>query len=191
MTYTIRFDRALTFASEIHRHQRRKGSDVPYITHLLATASLVGTHGGTEDQVIGGLLHDAIEDCITTVPDIRAQISDRFGAPVLEIVEACTDADTDPKPPWHERKTRYIQHVLDAEHGAPFLLVSLADKVHNAQSIIHDLRTIHSALWDRFTGHRDGSIWYYTSLADAFKQRQPGALADELARLVEEMERLG
>ncbi|MFU8803731.1 MAG: HD domain-containing protein [Bradymonadaceae bacterium] len=191
MSYTTRFDDALIYTSAIHRHQKRKATGIPYITHLLAVASLVGVHGGTEDQVIGGLLHDAIEDCIDKVPEIRTQIGSKFGQTVLDIVEACTDADTIPKPPWRERKLVYIKHVQDADPRAPFLLVSLADKVHNAQSIVQDLRVMKEELWTRFKGKREGSIWYYESLSDAFATQAPGPLADELARLVEEMNRLG
>ncbi len=190
MPYTTRFDDALVFASDLHRHQTRKGTDIPYVTHLLAVAALVGTHGGTEDQVIGGLLHDAIEDCIAHVPDVRARIDERFGPDVLAIVEACTDADTDPKPPWRARKEAYLAHLRQANRDAPFLLVSLADKVHNARSIVADLRTVGDALWDRFNAGRDGSLWYYASLAETFGTRHPGPRADELADLVRRMHRM-
>lgn len=182
--YGERFDEALVFASSIHREQIRKGSGVPYITHLMAVASLVGEHHGSEDQVIGALLHDAIEDCISSVPDIREQIAGRFGDTVLEIVEGCTDADAHPKPPWRERKELYIQRLRDKPEDSPALLVSCADKVHNAQTILRDYRVIGDQLWERFRGGREGTLWYYQELSDAFSQKPIGPITKELRRVV-------
>src|SRR5690554_4947799 len=108
MAYGKRFDEALLFASEVHRQDTRKGSEIPYITHLLAVASIVGTFGGTEDQVIAGLLHDAVEDCVETIPDIADQIRERFGADVLAIMLACSDTVEFPKPDWKTRKETYL-----------------------------------------------------------------------------------
>ncbi len=184
-----RFDEALVFAHELHRAQLRKGSDVPYIHHLLAVTALVGEHGGDEDQVVAALLHDAIEDCITEVPDVREQIGARFGDLVLQIVEACTDADTDPKPPWRERKEAYIARLRLKEPSNPALLVALADKVHNSQSILRDYRRIGDALWPRFRGGRDGTLWYYRELADAFKDKKLGPLGLEFERVVSSIHR--
>ena len=172
------------YASQIHRRQARKGSGVPYINHLLAVASLVGENGGTEDQVIGGLLHDAIEDCIGAIPDIREQIAARFGDPVLQIVEDCTDADEVPKPPWRDRKEAYLQRLSQKSPDNPSLLVSLADKTHNSRSILRDYRSIGDELWDRFRGGRDGTLWYYRSLADIFAAKRSGALVDDFRRTV-------
>lgn len=184
-----KFDDALVFAHELHRAQQRKGSDVPYIHHLLAVTALVGEHGGSEDQVVAALLHDAIEDCIGEVPDIREQIGARFGDAVLQIVEACTDADTLPKPPWRERKEAYIERLHAKELGDPALLVSLADKVHNSQSILRDYRRIGDALWPRFRGGREGTLWYYRELADAFKAKNLGPLGAEFERVVSTIHR--
>ena len=184
MAYTYRFDRALTYASELHRDHERKGRGVPYITHLLAVASLVGAHHGDEDQVIAALLHDAIEDCIDSVPDIREQIREAFGERVLDIVEGCTDADTIPKPDWPERKQQYLDHLRELPDDSPVLLVSLCDKLHNARAILRDLREHGDALWDRFKGGHGGSLWYYTTLARTFREKRPGHLADELTRTV-------
>jgi (p)ppGpp synthase/HD superfamily hydrolase len=183
---TDRFDDALSYASRIHREQRRKGTDIPYVSHLLAVASLTLQHGGTEDQAIGALLHDAAEDQGggARLADIRA----RFGDAVANIVADCTDSVTEPKPPWRARKEAYLASL---EHKAPAsLLVSMADKTHNASAIVTDLRMHGPVLWDRFTGGRDGSLWYYRSLSDVLGRRMPGALADELARQVEAMEAL-
>lgn len=184
MAYSDRFEKALVFAAQIHRDQVRRGSNVPYVNHLLAVASIVGEAGGTEDQVIAGLLHDAIEDCIGEIPDIRAKIAEDFGEAVLHMVEACTDADTDPKPPWRPRKEAYLAHLLALPSDAPALLVSLADKIHNSGSILRDYRQVGDALWDRFRGKRDGTLWYYTELARVFVQLKPGPQADELAGIV-------
>ena len=185
MTYTERFDEALTWASELHRQQTRNGKDdVPYITHLLGVASLVGANGGDEDQVIAALLHDAIEDCVGDVPDIVDQIEDRFGARVLHIVDGCTDAYEDPKPPSMERKKHYLDHLRELPDDSPIYLVSLGDKVHNARAIVADLHKVGEQLWERFNVTRDESIWYYSSLADIFSEKQPGDLADELQSLV-------
>ncbi len=183
MTYTERFDRALLLASEVHRHQKRKGTEIPYITHVLAVAALVGNHGGDEDQVIGGLLHDAIEDGIKDFPDIRERIRGSFGERVLAIVEACTDADTDPKPPWKERKLAYLAHLrTDPDTG--HLLVSLSDKVHNAGAIVMDLSVVGDELWQRFNVPKEETLWYYGNLVEIFEERVPSVLTKELARLV-------
>ena len=176
---------AAAFALRIHGAQTRKGSAVPYISHLLGVASLVLEHGGDEEQAIAGLLHDAVEDQDAHQLDI---IRDRFGARVAAIVAGCTDADTLPKPPWRARKEAYIAHL---EHAGPDVwLVSCADKLHNARAIGTDLRTHGQAVYDRFRGGRDGTLWYYGTLSEVFTRLMPGALAAELAQAVREMERL-
>ncbi len=191
MTYTKRFDEALAMASELHRHQMRKGKDVPYITHLLGVASLVGANGGDEDQVIAGLLHDAIEDCVDEVPDVAARIERRFGSRVLSIVDGCTDAYEMPKPPWKERKIAYLAHLRELPDDSAIYLVSLADKVHNARAIVADLGRVGDALWDRFNAGRRGSLWYYDALAEIFADQHPGYLADELSACVRKMNAIG
>lgn len=188
--YSERLTDALAWAHVLHQRQIRKGSGIPYVTHLLAVASLVGENGGTEDQVIGALLHDSIEDCSDAVPDIREQIAARFGAEVLRIVEGCTDADTIPKPPWRERKELYVQLLRAKEPSHPSVLVSLSDKVHNARSILRDYREIGDELWSRFRGGREGTLWYYHELAEAFGDKGMGTLADELRETVSALERL-
>lgn len=185
--YSKRFDQALVWASELHRDQTRKDKDVPYINHLMAVASLVGTHGGDEDQVIAALLHDAIEDCVGDVPDVAEQLEERFGPRVSRIVDGCTDAYTEPKPDWNQRKQNYIDHLRNCPEDAPVLLVALSDKVHNARSIVRDFQQVGDELWDRFNATREQTIWYYETLADVFGRKIPGPLADELARLVDQM----
>ena len=185
-----RFDRALAFASDLHRDQRRKGSDVPYVAHLLAVAAIAIEHGATEDEAIAALLHDSIEDQGVAFggPDkLRAAIRDRFGAEVLAIVEGCTDADTIPKPPWKERKQRYLAHLEKAPRSV--LLVACADKLHNARSTIADLSAAEDreAYWRKFGGGRDGTLGYFRTLAKMFLERFPGTLSEDLARAVLEL----
>jgi (p)ppGpp synthase/HD superfamily hydrolase len=170
-----RLSAAIAFALEIHADQTRKGAETPYIGHLLGVASLVLEHGGDEEQAMAGMLHDAIED---QGQHQEAAITERFGARVARIVRACTDADTMPKPPWRARKEAYVRHLEDA--NADVLLVSAADKLHNARAILTDLRTHGLAVFERFTGRIDGTLWYYEALAEVFGRRLPGALASEL-----------
>ena len=180
MILSDRFDDALVYASRLHREQTRKGSGIPYVSHLLAVCSLVIEHGGSEDQAIAALLHDAAEDQggEPRLNEIRA----RYGAAVADIVADCTDAWTDPKPDWRPRKEAYLAAL--ASKPATSLLVSLADKTHNAGAILGDYRLLGDGLWDRFNGGRDGTIWYYRSLSAVFDKAMPGALAERLSRTV-------
>jgi (p)ppGpp synthase/HD superfamily hydrolase len=186
--YSERLIQALGVAAQLHAAQRRKGSEIPYLSHLLGTCGIALDYGAQEDEAIAALLHDAIED-VQPTEDARAAVG-AFGSEVLRIVEGCTDADTHPKPPWRERKEAYVAHV--AELDAPILLVSAADKLHNSRSIVSDLRRFGPATWDRFTGGRDGSLWYYNALVTAFRANpaHPHQLVDELDRTVTEMETL-
>jgi (p)ppGpp synthase/HD superfamily hydrolase len=181
-----RFEEALVYACQLHARQRRKGTDIPYVSHLLAVSSLVLENGGDEDGAIAALLHDAVED--QGGAPVLEEIRRRFGDRVAAIVEGCTDADTIPKPPWRARKERYIAHVRTAPRDVQ--RVSAADKLHNARAIVRDLRGEKDAIWARFSGGRDGTLWYYRSLADVFLAAQLGFLSDELGRVVTEMERL-
>jgi GTP pyrophosphokinase len=181
-----RFEQALLLATRLHAGQTRKETDIPYIGHLLAVAGMVLENGGDEDAAIAALLHDAIEDQghQITLDDIRA----RFGDPVADIVAGCTDATTYPKPPWRGRKETYLAHLRRA--SAAERLVSTADKLHNARAILADYRVLGEALWGRFNGGREGTLWYYRSLVQALRAAGPTPLLDELARVVEEIERL-
>jgi (p)ppGpp synthase/HD superfamily hydrolase len=187
-----RFDEALGFAHRVHRRQARKGAQVPYFAHVIGVASLVLEYGGSEDEAIGALLHDAIEDAPDDLPpnDVRAIIRDRFGGVVLDIVEHCTDTDANPKPPWRERKQRY---VAAAEHAPlPAMTVSAADKLHNIRALIRDYRLVGDALWNRFNPEagRSGTLGYYRALVELYQRRMPGPLADELQRALGELEQL-
>lgn len=164
---TERFDAAVTLARTLHADQARKGTKVAYLSHLLGVASLVMEYGGDEDQVIAALLHDAVEDAGGAPTE--AAIRDQFGDRVADIVRACSDTDVMPKPPWEERKRAYLEHLVGVDDTT--LLVSLADKVHNARSLASDLSVHGDALWDRFHASSEQSHWYYDSLADIYAER--------------------
>ena len=183
---TSRFEDALVFAAQLHREQRRKGSNIPYVSHLLAVAAIVIEHGGDEDEAIAALLHDAIED--QGGARTRDEILDRFDKRVTEIVEGCTDAQTIPKPPWKDRKTAYIERL----GGAPASgrLVCAADKLHNARSILRDYRNLGEEVWQRFEGRKKGTLWYYRSVVDTLIRSGRTPLVDELDRVVSEIERV-
>ncbi len=183
---TPRLSQAFQYAAELHATQLRKGSQVPYVAHLMSVAGIVLHHGGSEDEAIAALLHDAVED--QGGPATRAEIERRFGAVVAAIVDGCTDADTIPKPPWRPRKEAYIDHVKEASPSVR--LVSAADKLDNARSILRDYRVLGEGLWSRFTGGREGTLWYYRSLVTAFRAAGDGVLLEELDRVVSEIERL-
>jgi GTP pyrophosphokinase len=173
------------YAVRLHASQIRKGSGVPYVSHLMAVASIVLEYGADEDETIAALLHDAIED--QGGSEAREEIRRRFGDRVVEIVDGCTDADTKPKPPWRDRKEAYIAHIKDASPSVR--LVSAADKLSNARAILKDYRSLGDQLWERFKGGKEGTLWYYRSLSDVFLRFYPSPLADELNRVVIEIER--
>jgi len=192
MTTTNRFAEALDFTARVHAAQKRKGTDIPYVSHLLAVASLVMESGGGEDEAIAGLLHDAIEDQARHyaggIAQLRCDIAGRFGPAVLAIVEGCTDTVEHPKPAWRLRKERYIAHLAGAP--VPVRLVSCADKLHNARAILADYRAHGEDLWSRFNAGREDVLWYYRSLASELTAAGPHGLAGELSRTVEALERL-
>jgi (p)ppGpp synthase/HD superfamily hydrolase len=165
---TGRFTEALTLACILHRRQARKGTQIPYIAHLLAVASIALEHGATEDEAIAAVLHDAIED--QGGPPTEMRIRDAFGENVAAIVRACSDTDEVPKPPWRERKQRYIAHLGASDTTPSARLVPAADKLHNARSILADYRTGGESLWSRFNAGRDDTLWYYRSLVDLRRQ---------------------
>jgi GTP pyrophosphokinase len=177
-----RFREALVWAAEQHADQVKKGGDVPYVSHLLGVTALVLEFGGDEDQAIGALLHDALED---VGAHLREPIRRRFGERVLAIVEGCSDTDRRPKPPWCGRKRTYIEHLATASEDV--LLVSMADKLHNARSLLADHRQVGAALWARFSGGRKGTLWYYRELVEAFAARGGSPLLDELRLAVDEL----
>jgi (p)ppGpp synthase/HD superfamily hydrolase len=181
---TERFDHALQYASTLHRTQRRKGTTIPYFAHLMAVSALVLEHGGDEDQAIAGLLHDAAEDQggDATLQEINRQ----FGPAVAEIVADCTDSWTEPKPAWRLRKEAYLAKLPSKKPGS--LLVSLADKTHNAKAILLDHMAIGPEIWNRFSVKRDQTLWYYRGLSNTFTTALPCGLSAELARTVAALE---
>jgi (p)ppGpp synthase/HD superfamily hydrolase len=186
MHLSSRFEDALLYAAQKHATQIRKGSGVPYVAHLIGTASIALEYGANEDEAIAALLHDAIED--QGGAQTREEIRSRFGDTVTAIVVGCTDADTIPKPPWRQRKEAYIAHLASASPSVR--LVSASDKLHNARSILKDYRELGESLWGRFTGGREGSLWYYRELVKAFQQAGNNPLIEELDRVVHEIESL-
>jgi (p)ppGpp synthase/HD superfamily hydrolase len=186
MLLTKRFNQALLFAAELHATQVRKASAVPYVAHLLAVTSIVLDYGADEDTAIAALLHDAIED--QGGAPTRKEIRRRFGDRVVAIVDGCTDCDTVPKPPWRGRKEAHIAHLACA--SPEVRLVALADKLHNARSVLKDDRALGEELWSRFTGGREGTLWYYRAVVEAVRGQEPAELVEELDRVVSEIERL-
>jgi (p)ppGpp synthase/HD superfamily hydrolase len=180
-----RFLKALSFATRLHAGHFRKGTAIPYVSHLLAVTSLVLEHGGSETEACAAMLHDAIEDRSTTAggaTKLRAAIRRVFGPQVLGIVEDCTDTDIEPKPPWKARKQAYLAHLDTASRSA--LLVSCADKLHNARCILSDFKNHGNAVWKRFSTGKKAQIWYYRSLARCYTRRIPGPMATELMHTV-------
>jgi (p)ppGpp synthase/HD superfamily hydrolase len=180
-----RFEEAFCYAAALHAEQKRKGTDIPYITHLMAVCALVLEQGGDEDQAIAALLHDAVEDQggKPTLDEIRR----RFGERVARLVEGCTDADTIPKPPWRRRKEEYIEHLQTAPPEV--LIIVLADKIHSARAILRDYRAIGDKVWQRFKGGKEGTLWYYRALAATFRKTHSGWAVEELSRVVRKLER--
>ena len=181
-----RFNAALSLAAQAHAGQIRKGTEnslglpLPYITHPIAVAALVQRYGGNEDQQIAALLHDVLED---GGPQWANPIRETFGDNVLALVDFCTDGVPDAageKAPWRERKEQYIAHLRAATGDG--LLVSACDKLSNLQAILLDLTETGDGVWSRFTGKKDGSLWYYGALIDAFTGRIPVPIERALRR---------
>jgi (p)ppGpp synthase/HD superfamily hydrolase len=163
------FLEAVEYAMDKHGMQTRKGnSEIPYMGHLLSVAGLVIDAGGTEKQAIAALLHDAAED--QGGEKTLAEIREKFGDDVAEVVKECSDTFETPKPPWRERKQKYVDHLPEASDDA--LLVSLADKLHNARAILRDYRDVGDEVWNRFN-EKDPRLhlWYYRALLDVYRKR--------------------
>ncbi len=178
-----RFEQALVFATRKHSGQTRKKTQAPYISHLLIVAGLVLEAGGDEDLAIAALLHDTVEDC-GGAPVLK-EIRRRFGKRVAHVVDGCTDTDETPKPPWRKRKEEYLKHLRTADQDTR--LVSAADKLHNARSVLTDYREIGDLIWERFAGERTGTLWYYRALAKEFRRRKANRVTAELFRTVREL----
>ncbi len=192
-----RFPDAVAHAIKSHAGQFRKASEpkIPYYSHLIGVAALVLDHGGDEDEAIAGLLHDVVEDTLESGGGqaALAEIRERFGERVADIVAGCSDSFSRPKPPWEERKQGYVDKLT----GAPpsVVLVSLCDKLHNASSLVEDYRILGDELWGRFKRGRESQLWYYEQLLGAFDGRRAdmaanpryAVLVDRFARVVAEL----
>jgi (p)ppGpp synthase/HD superfamily hydrolase len=180
------FEEALVYATRIHGGQLRKKTKIPYIAHILGVTAIALEYGANETESIGALLHDAVEDCggAKRLRDIER----KFGNAVARIVDGCTDTDQVPKPPWLERKKAYVAHVSLA--SMPTKLVSASDKLHNVRAILMDYRQEGESLWSRFTGGKQGTLWYYRTLVKAFSGKRIQPLVQELNRILTELESL-
>ena len=179
LSTTARFEAALVYAHKVHQSQRRKGTGIPSIAHILGVTALAIEYGATEDEAIAALLHDAAEDGggEATLAEIRAS----FGDAVADIVLGCSDSlveDPEDKLPWRERKENYLAHLENASNSV--CLVSAADKLHNVRSIMRDYREHGEEIWDRFQGRRDGTLWYYETVADTLLRRYRTQLTRDL-----------
>jgi (p)ppGpp synthase/HD superfamily hydrolase len=183
---TERFLDAVAMAQEAHGRARRTGTEIPYMAHLLVVTGLVLEDGGDEDEAIAALLHDSVEDAGGR--PMLERIERSFGPRVATIVEACSDTiDDDGEEPWIERKRRYLEHLPEVTDDG-VLRVSLADKVHNARSLVRDYRREGHTLWERFTQKTAGEqLWYYRRLLEFFQDRRPGPLTEDLRRAVDEL----
>jgi (p)ppGpp synthase/HD superfamily hydrolase len=178
-----RLQQAFRYAAKWHEGQSRKATAVPYLSHLMAVASLVLEAGGDEDLAIAALLHDVVEDC-GGMPRLR-EIRKKFGPRVARIVEGCTDTFVEPKPDWIERKRGYLEEVKHAD--AETRLVSACDKLHNVRTILADYRQDGEAIWARFNGRKEGTLWYYRALSDEYS-RTPNRITRELGIAVSQLE---
>ncbi|MGI0495599.1 HD domain-containing protein [Alkalinema pantanalense CENA528] len=177
-----RFPQALTYAHQLHAQQYRKGSKIPYISHLLSVAALVLEDGGDEDSAIAALLHDAIEDQggATTREVIRQQFGDR----VTHLIDTCTESDITPKPPWKHRKTQYLEQLKTASDDA--IRIILADKLHNARSIHRDLQTHPDQTWQKFNASPSDIRWFYQSCLTILQQRSQSPMVKELQQILKQ-----
>jgi (p)ppGpp synthase/HD superfamily hydrolase len=182
---TAKFEAALVYATRLHAHQTRKISGTPYIAHLLSVAALVLEAGGSESEAIAALLHDAVED--QGGVQTRNEICQRFGDQVVAIVDGCTESDTIPKPPWQERKTRYLENL---RHASPEVRrVSLADKLHNARSLLTEWRQKGDTIWAQFSKGKEGTLWFYRNLVQVYRETGSDFMTEELDQIVLELSR--
>src|SRR5678815_3213932 len=179
MKLSEKFEEALIYATRAHGNQTRKKTGIPFVAHILGVTAIALEYGANETEAIGALLHDTVEDCggAERLLDIR----EKFGDDVAKIVDGCTDTDETPKPPWLERKKDYIAHLRHAP--IPTQLVSASDKLHNVRAILMNYRTDVDKLWDRFQGGKEGTLWYYAALLEAFSK------SEKLAPLLAEIDR--
>ena len=182
-----RFVGAVEFANELHGDQFRKGTTVPYISHLLVVSGIVLQHGGGEDEAIAAFLHDTVEDC--GGKPVLERIRQHFGEKIADLVDGCSETDIQPKPPWFERKKGYIESIRSASPSVR--LISCADKIHNASSIISEYRQVGEKVWDRFKANKTETLWFYSCLIAAMQasgENRP--ILNELILVVNELKEL-
>lgn len=171
-----RYNQALRMAFDLHQKQTRKGTNIPYISHLESVAAIVWKNGGTEDEAIAALLHDAAEDQ-GGLPTLQL-IRDTFGTNVASIVEHCSDTFETPKPDWQIRKETYIKAL--PKHSDSVRLVSAADKLDNIRDILAGYSQEGEVFWQKFSGSRDQIVWYYKSLCDIYLKQGPKNIGAEI-----------
>lgn len=181
---TEKFETAVVYATRLHANQRRKTSGIPYISHLLSVAALVLEAGGSEEEAIAALLHDAVED--QGGSKTREEILGIFGNEIIAIVDGCTECDTYPKPLWEERKRQYLENLLN-QTSSSVRRVSLADKLHNARSLLIDWRRYGDTIWSQFNSSKEKTLWFYKSLVDVYQKTGSDWMTDEFARTVSEL----
>ena len=187
MKLSPNFEDALIYATQAHCDQTRKKTGIPYIAHVLGVTAIALEYGANETEAIGALLHDTVEDCGGA--ERLRDIQKRYGDDVAKIVDGCTDTDEIPKPPWRARKEAYVAHLKDSDTSTR--LVSAADKLHNTRAILADLRRHGPKVFERFSGKKEGTLWYYRALVTAFRQHGDHTdLIDELDRIVTQVEKL-
>src|SRR5213594_2744314 len=187
MRLSRQFEKALIYATRIHGGQLRKKTRIPYIAHIFGVTAIAMEYGANETEAIAALLHDAVEDCggEERLRDIR----EKFGDDVARIVDGCTDTYETPKPEWLKRKRAYIEHLKESDSSTR--LVSASDKLHNTRAILAELRRHGLEVFDRFSGKKAGTLWYYRTLVTAFRRHGDHTdLIDELDRVVSEVEKL-
>jgi (p)ppGpp synthase/HD superfamily hydrolase len=189
-----KFTTAVDYARHVHI-ERRKGTDIPAMAHLLGVASLVIGEAGrvefavTEDMVIAAILHDAVEDH-GGEPRL-GDIEHNFGADVARMVEGLSDSvaeDSNNKGPWEERKKAYIARLRNEPKNVQ--LISAADKLYNARSILDDYRKIGPEIWKRFKRGRKEQLWYFDTVLEIFKSSGENSIVSELGRVVAELKRI-
>ena len=183
-----RFAEAVAMANELHSGQFRKGTKIPYISHPLIVAGTVLQNGGDEDEAIAAVLHDTVEDC--GGKPVMEKIRQRFGEKIAGLVSGCTETDVQPKPPWRERKERYIQNIKSASPSVR--LISCADKLHNAASILSEYKKVGAKVWDRFKGDKSETLWFYSAMVSALRAAgEDRPILDELEATVKALRSLG
>jgi GTP pyrophosphokinase len=183
--YSQQFDEAVALAMDAFRLKRRKSTAVPYITHLFAVCAKVGEHGGTETQMIAAVLHDFLEDVEWGTRELLEQ---RFGPEVTAMVVAMSDTEVIPKPPWKERKDRYLATVAGKDPAVK--LITAADKLHNCSTIITDHTTMGDAIFERFSGKKTGTLWYYRSVVIQLGTGWQHPILDHLTATVVKLHRV-